>query len=177
MTTAETRQNGLRRLRKFTANPLKSLCEDVLRRLRRFIAKSLIFLAKVCEAKVPHTPYELSQRSSALRSSLQKGSERGRRSSAGWPAPRCPVCHKRIGRRALLDVLDGRRGGRFRLSCRSVDDDHTSGVDGTYSLWAGGNLDAQLRNIAELHWVDPARVAMAAMPWLLAYCRFVGREP
>ena len=82
MTTAETRQNGLRRLRKFTANPLKSLCEDVLRRLRRFIAKSLIFLAKVCEAKVPHTPYELPQRFSALRSSLQEGSERAGRAVA-----------------------------------------------------------------------------------------------
>ena len=74
-------------------------------------------------------------------------------------------------------MLDGRRGGRFRLSCRTINDDHALGVDGTYPLWAGGNLDAQLRNIAELHWVDPRQVAAAAMPWLLAYCRFMGREP
>ena len=62
--------------------PLKSLdefCEDVVRRLRKFIAKSLIFLARVCEAKVPHTPYELSQRFRALRSSFDEGLRRGPR--------------------------------------------------------------------------------------------------
>jgi hypothetical protein len=78
-------QYGLRRLRKFPANPLKPLGEDVLRRLRRLPPKPLIFLAKVCDAKVPHTPYELSQRSSALRSSFEQGPRRGRRPARAVP--------------------------------------------------------------------------------------------
>ena len=182
MTTAETPQSGLRRLRKFTANPLKSLCEDVLRRLRRFIAKSLIFLAKVCEAKVPHTPYALRARQKARCASGEEGPTAARRPRAGrpvaaWPVPRCPVCRARIGRKVMLDVLDARRGGRFRLCCRKIDESHNFGVEESYRLSAAGNPDAQLRNIAELDWVDPRHLASAAMPWLLAHCRFVGREP
>ena len=81
MTTSGNTQISLRRLRKLPANPLKPLCEGVVRRLRKLPPKPLIFLAKVCDAKVPHTPYELSQRSSALRSSFDQRTRRGR-----WPA-------------------------------------------------------------------------------------------
>ena len=89
MTTPKSTENCLRRLRKLTAKPLKSLCEGVVRRLRRLPPNALIFLAKVCEAKVPHTPYELSQRFSALRSSFDQGKMRGRRPARATPRAWC----------------------------------------------------------------------------------------
>jgi len=61
----KTGDPGLRRLRKLIAKSLKSLCEGVVRRLRRLPPKSLILLAKVCDAKVPHTPYALRARMGA----------------------------------------------------------------------------------------------------------------
>ena len=76
MTTSGNTKIGLRRLRKFVAKPLEWLCEGVVRRLRRFGPNPLLSLAKVGDAKVPHTPYELSQRSSALRSSFDQETSR-----------------------------------------------------------------------------------------------------
>ena len=89
MTTSGNTQITLRRLRKLPANPLKSLGEGVVRRLRRLPPNPLIFLAKVCDAKVPHTPYKLSQRSSALRSSFDQGMRRGRRPARGISRTGC----------------------------------------------------------------------------------------
>jgi hypothetical protein len=89
MTTSGNTQISLRRLRKLPAIHLKSLCEGVVRRLRKLPLKSLLSLAKVRDAKVPHTPYELSQRLSALRSSFYQWTRRGRRPARGTSRAAC----------------------------------------------------------------------------------------
>ena len=65
MNPPENIEIRLRRLRKFLRNPLKLLSEGIMRKLRRLGVKPLKFFAKVCEAKVPHTPYALRARENA----------------------------------------------------------------------------------------------------------------
>lgn len=57
MRTPKSLRNGPRRLRKLVRNPLNLLSEGIARRWRRLSVKSLNPLARVCDAKVPHTPW------------------------------------------------------------------------------------------------------------------------
>ncbi len=69
--------------------PIEIIDAEVMRKLRRFACNPLKTLRRFCGRKSPHTPHELPQRSSALRSSFDQGLRRGRRLAPGPPRTRC----------------------------------------------------------------------------------------
>ena len=81
------------------------------------------------------------------------------------PAPSCPVCGEPLGRQVILDVLDTKDGGTFRLSCDVEDEAHGHGVYNYYDIRDFQHAMEVLDHVGTKTWADPCKVLRTLWPW------------